>query len=61
MRELPLLDDTLCSGCGECVAVCPVDCLEMAGPLPWMPRPTACLSCTICVLICPVDALRMEA
>jgi MinD superfamily P-loop ATPase len=59
MRELPLLDETRCSGCGDCVAVCPVNCLEMAGPLPWLPRPRDCISCGLCVLICPDSALDL--
>jgi MinD superfamily P-loop ATPase len=57
--ELPVLDDRLCTGCGDCVVVCPMDCLEMDGPLPFLPRPLACVSCSMCVLICPVAALRM--
>jgi len=58
--ELPTLDERKCVGCGDCVALCPVDCLEMAGPLPWLPRPGRCVSCTLCVLICPVGALQMQ-
>ncbi len=58
--ELPAVNETTCTGCGACVALCPTDCLEMAGPLPWLPRPGACISCTGCVLICPVAALVMN-
>jgi NAD-dependent dihydropyrimidine dehydrogenase PreA subunit len=60
-RELPVLDERLCTSCGRCVDLCPTDCLEMAGPLPWMPRPVACISCTLCVLACPSHALAMCA
>ncbi|MBI3409487.1 MAG: 4Fe-4S binding protein [Planctomycetes bacterium] len=59
-HELPNLDERLCTGCKLCVAICPTDCLEMAGPLPWLPRPGACVSCSACVLVCPAKALRME-
>jgi ferredoxin len=59
--ELPVLNEALCTGCGDCVAVCPTDCLAMAGPCPWMPRPAACVSCTLCVLVCPAHALEMAA
>jgi NAD-dependent dihydropyrimidine dehydrogenase PreA subunit len=58
--ELPVLNETLCVGCGDCVAVCPADCLAMAGPLPWLPRPAACVSCALCVLICPTQALELQ-
>jgi formate hydrogenlyase subunit 6/NADH:ubiquinone oxidoreductase subunit I len=60
MSELPLLDEALCTGCGDCVALCPADCLEMAGPLPWLPRPGDCISCTVCVLVCPPGAVTMS-
>jgi ferredoxin len=61
MPELPLLDVTVCTGCGDCVAVCPTDCLELKGRIPWLPRPGACVSCGLCVLICPVQALVIKA
>jgi len=57
--ELPVLDERLCIGCGDCVAVCPTRCIEMDGPLPWLPRPLDCVSCSMCVLLCPTDALQM--
>jgi NAD-dependent dihydropyrimidine dehydrogenase PreA subunit len=57
--EIPVVDEALCTGCGDCVAVCPTHCLEMAGPVPWLPRPAACVSCSLCVLICPAAALHL--
>ena len=57
--ELPLLNAGRCTGCGDCVAVCPSACLEMDGPLPWLPRPAHCISCSLCVLVCPAQALEM--
>jgi ferredoxin len=59
VNDLPLLNAARCTGCGDCVAVCPTDCLEMAGAAPWLPRPMHCVSCELCVLICPTDALRL--
>lgn len=59
LLELPLLDERRCIGCADCVAVCPTNCLEMDGPLPWLPRPLDCVSCALCVLLCPTDALQM--
>ncbi len=60
-RELPLLDETRCTGCGDCVAVCPTRCLDLLGTLPRLARPLDCISCAVCVLVCPVDALQMAA
>lgn len=57
---LPTVDATRCTGCGDCPAACPTACLEMAGPLPWLPRPGECVSCGLCVLVCPVTAVALE-
>jgi NAD-dependent dihydropyrimidine dehydrogenase PreA subunit len=59
--ELPVLDETLCTGSGLCVAVCPTACLDMAERHPWLPRPAHCVSCGLCVDVCPAGALRLEA
>ncbi len=39
---LPVLDPARCVGSGTCVAVCPTQCLELAGRTPWLPRPADC-------------------
>jgi NAD-dependent dihydropyrimidine dehydrogenase PreA subunit len=57
---LPVLDETRCTGCGDCVRLCPVDCLSLSGRLPWLPRPLACISCSVCVLVCPASALSID-
>jgi formate hydrogenlyase subunit 6/NADH:ubiquinone oxidoreductase subunit I len=59
VATLPELDRTRCTGCSDCVAVCPTECLAMAGSLPWLPRPLDCISCSLCELICPVEAIRL--
>jgi NAD-dependent dihydropyrimidine dehydrogenase PreA subunit len=56
---LPLLNETLCTGCGDCVWVCPVQCLEMGDSLPWLPRPGDCVTCDLCARVCPVQAIRL--
>lgn len=56
---LPAVDAALCRGSGDCVALCPTGCLEMAGPLPWLPRPRDCIACGLCELACPTGAIRV--
>jgi formate hydrogenlyase subunit 6/NADH:ubiquinone oxidoreductase subunit I len=60
LQELPALDAVKCISCGDCVALCPADCLAMAGPVPWLPCPGNCVACAACVLVCPTEALRLE-
>jgi ferredoxin len=57
--ELPLLDETRCNSCTDCVPVCPTDCLVMQGAVPYLIRPADCVSCGLCVLICPSAALSL--
>jgi len=59
IAELPLVNAAHCTGCGDCVAVCPTDCLAMAGRVPWLPRPLDCVSCSACMLVCPADAIQL--
>jgi MinD superfamily P-loop ATPase len=60
VRELPVLNESLCPGCGDCMPVCPADCLAMAGAIPWLIRPAACVSCSACVAICPTQAIELR-
>ena len=59
MRELPVLDETKCPGCVDCVAVCPVRGPGMARPVPWVVRPKDCMSRAACVAVCPTDAIAL--
>ena len=58
--DLPVVDETLCTGCRICVEICPTECLAMGPHLPRLPRPLDCVSCSLCVLICPANALEMK-
>jgi len=47
-----------CTGCGDCVASCPVAAIEMRGGAACITD--ACTVCGICVTACPVEAIEME-
>ena len=59
LSELPILNTARCTGCGDCVPVCPTDCLEMSHGLPWLPRPRDCIACAVCEVVCPVEAIQV--
>ncbi|VTS00003.1 ATP-binding protein [Tuwongella immobilis] len=58
--ELPMLREARCTDCGDCVPICPTDCLAMKGGMPWLARPRACVGCGACALVCPTDAITMQ-
>ncbi len=47
--------DDRCDFCGACVAVCPVDCIELRESR--IAILDHCIDCMLCVWICPVEAL----
>ncbi|MBU3198366.1 4Fe-4S binding protein [Clostridium estertheticum] len=47
-----------CSGCGNCLKVCPQHCIDKGKP--YSIRQQNCLYCGICFKGCPVEAIRLE-
>ncbi len=56
---IPILDAARCIGCGDCVAICPTQCLATLGPLVWLPRPRDCVACAACAIVCPASAITL--
>src|SRR5699024_11778320 len=54
-----ILDPCRGEKAGECVTVCPVDCIE-EGPEQFYIDPDICIDCAACVAVCPVDAIVEE-
>jgi len=62
---LPEVDIKMCTGCGKCAEVCPVEAMGMVSANnPNKPRqklarldPEICLGCGVCVRVCPSSAL----
>ena len=57
---LPDIDSRTCTLCGDCVAVCPTECLSVARGTEIVLVPQTCINCSVCEAICPVDAIAMR-
>ncbi|MGF7185270.1 NAD-dependent dihydropyrimidine dehydrogenase PreA subunit [Desulfitispora alkaliphila] len=53
------IDEEKCTGCGECVDVCPVSHLEMKDEVAVTNEQTECVGCDSCVETCPVEAITL--
>lgn len=58
VRYLPETDPALCSGCGECVSVCPTQAID-AETLQL--DPAKCIKCCACVKVCPEHARTLAS
>ena len=58
VRELPVIDPRRCTGCGDCLRVCPTQCLVMFGQIPVVTEDQACIRCQVCAIVCPVEAVQ---
>lgn len=56
---IPQIDRTLCTGCGECITLCPTGALGDVGGKAAVVQPNACTYCAVCEDICPVDAIGL--
>ena len=56
------IDLELCTGCGECVRSCPVDCIRMdqAGGKAVIAYPDDCMLCARCLFTCKADAIYIS-
>ncbi|MDX1415243.1 MAG: 4Fe-4S binding protein [Candidatus Promineifilaceae bacterium] len=56
---LPHIDWEICTGCTDCVAVCPTGALAMADDKAILSDALACSYCAACESICPVHAIAL--
>ncbi|MDD2957030.1 MAG: 4Fe-4S binding protein [Lachnospiraceae bacterium] len=52
-----MIDKKLCTGCGECVEVCPMHVMVKVESSPVSSK---CISCGICAKACPMDILEIQ-
>ena len=55
----PQIDKELCTGCGDCIVICPTDALELVNGVAVITEPSACNYCAECEMICPVEAIAL--
>ena len=53
-----IVDSEKCTGCGNCVEVCPVEAIEL-NDVAKVDEET-CVYCGACISECPVDAIVLE-
>lgn len=54
--DYPVIDKNLCSGCGACVDVCPMEAIEIVNGIAKIITDN-CSNCRICESECPVEAI----
>ncbi len=55
---IPVIDHQICTGCGRCVKVCPVEALELGAKAQL--NQEICLGCGVCVRNCPSNAIALQ-
>ncbi len=57
-----IIDESKCSGCGDCVDVCPAEpCVfEIAEEKSRVVNEQECIDCGSCEDACPEEAIRLE-
>jgi len=54
------IDADLCTGCGDCIEICPMDAIEDEDGTSHVMK-ERCIGCGLCIDRCPVEAISMEA
>jgi ferredoxin len=56
---LPRINQTICTGCGDCIRECPTGALGWQGDKAALVLPDRCTYCATCEDICPVYAIEL--
>jgi ferredoxin len=52
------VDKSACNSCGACIAICPIDAIEIGEDGKAIIDQTKCNQCGKCIVICPEDAIH---
>ncbi len=58
-KWLPRINREACTGCGECIALCPTNALERVDGKAALTRPELCTYCAACEGKCPASAIEL--
>lgn len=53
------IDQAKCTGCGECVDICPMEVLEIQNEKSVAVKMDECEGCESCVATCPEEAITV--
>jgi electron transfer flavoprotein alpha subunit len=56
---LPVIDGERCTGCGDCIVVCPTQALSLVEGVAVVAEPGACDYAGLCEMVCPVEAIAL--
>ncbi len=52
----PIIDKSICTGCGECLKACPFDAIDLKDEKAEIDY-SICNHCNVCIKACPVNAI----
>ena len=56
----PIVDHEKCTGCGECVEICPVEVYELRDEISIPFNAEECTGCESCIEVCEREAIHPE-
>lgn len=56
----PVMNRSICTGCGDCLPVCPTQCLVLVQNIPVLTTAQACIQCTVCQIVCLPNAVEWK-
>jgi ferredoxin len=59
-RYVANISAELCTSCGECADICPMDALSQGQDGVYIVNGERCIGCGLCASVCPVSAIALE-